>query len=233
MPHPDFFVLASTSPRRRQFIEAIGIPFMVIAPGRADGVEEVDETPLPDEQPATLVQRLSKLKAKAVVDHLPDLLPQINQYTHLTVIAADTVVVLNNQILGKPANQNEATQALRQLRAEPHFVYSGLTVAQPQLPGSVDAIFVTHLHQSKVWMRHYSDQEIEAYVAGGSPMDKAGAYGIQDDEFMPVARLDGCFASVMGFPFGEFNAALQEINLSLPEIAPVCQKLTNQNCCLL
>ncbi len=233
MPHPDFFVLASTSPRRRQFLEALKIPFTVIAPGQANGVEEIDETPLPDETPTSLVQRLSKLKAKAVVDHLPELYPQINQYAYPAVIAADTVVVQNNRILGKPATPQEAIQVLRQLRAEPHFVYSGLTVAHPPQSDTDEAIFVTRLHQSEVWMRHYSDREIEDYVAGGSPMDKAGAYGIQDEEFIPVARLDGCFASVMGFPFGEFEIALREIGLSLPEIAPVCGQLTNQDCCLL
>ena len=233
MPHPDFFILASTSPRRRQFLEALGIPFTVIAPGQAHGGEEIDETPLPNETPANLVQRLSRVKAQAVVDHLKTLLPQINQYTHIAVIAADTVVVLDGVILGKPDTPNEATQMLQHLREKPHFVYSGLTVAQPAQTGKETATFVTRLHQSKVWMRFYSNQEIEAYVAGGSPMDKAGAYGIQDNEFAPVARLDGCFAGVMGFPFGEFTAALQEINLSLPEISPVCKQLIGQGCCLL
>jgi len=161
------------------------------------------------------------------------LFPQIHQYTHTAVIAADTVVVLDGVILGKPDTPNEATQMLQQLRESPHFVYSGLTVAQPPQTDKETATFVTRLHQSKVWMRPYSNQEIETYVAGGSPMDKAGAYGIQDNKFAPVARLDGCFASVMGFPFGEFAIALQEINLLLPEINPVCKQLTGQDCCLL
>jgi len=233
MPHPAFFILASTSPRRRQFLEAVRIPFKVIAPGKADGVEEIDETPLPNEVPDKLVQRLSRVKAQAVVDHLPYLFPQLSQYKYPAVIAADTVVVLDGVILGKPATPNRATQMLQQLREQPHFVYSGLTVAQPSPTGTDDTMFVTRLHQSKVWMRPYSNEEIEAYVATGSPMDKAGAYGIQDAKFAPVERLDGCFASVMGFPFGEFSTALKEINLSLPEITPICRQLTGQGCCLL
>ena len=233
MPYPDFFILASTSPRRRQFLEALAIPFTVIAPGQAHGSEEIDETPLQNELPNKLVQRLSRVKAQAVIDHLPDLFPQINQYTHTIVIAADTVVVLDGVILGKPATPYEATQMLQQLREKPHFVYSGLTVAQPPQRSKETATFVTRLHQSKVWMRPYSNQQIEVYVATGSPMDKAGAYGIQDNKFAPVARLDGCFAGVMGFPFGEFATALKEMDLSLPEIAPICGQLTDQDCCLL
>ena len=233
MPFPNFFILASTSPRRRQFLEALGIPFTVIAPGQANGVEEIDESPLANETPANLVQRLSKVKAQAVVDHLPKLYPQINQYTHAAVIAADTVVVLNGAILGKPDTPNEATKMLQHLREKPHFVYSGLTVVQPPRTSKETVISVTKLHQSKVWMRPYSNPEIRVYVASGSPMDKAGAYGIQDKIFAPVARLDGCFASVMGFPIGEFATALKEMDLSLPETPPICKQLIGQDCCFL
>ena len=114
---------------------------------------------------------------------------------------------------------------LRQLRKRPHKVYSGLTVVRP--PRTI----VTQLHTSLVWMRSYSDQEIDQYVSSGSPLDKAGAYGIQDLAFAPVARLEGCYASVMGFPLGELADALHKVGLALPAIGPLCHKLTGFPCC--
>ncbi len=228
MPHAHHFILASTSPRRREFLELLGVPFTVISPGSATDQGEIDETPLPNETPANLVQRLSQAKAQAVVNNLSTLLPSIekNKRQSLVVIAADTVVVLDNKILGKPNNPAEATQMLKLLRQKPHYVYSGLTVAQPKIENRI-----TRLHQSKVWMRPYTDAEIAAYVAGGSPLDKAGAYGIQDQPFAPVERLEGCFAGVMGLPLGELADALKEIELSLPEIGPICSQHIGAHCC--
>jgi predicted house-cleaning NTP pyrophosphatase (Maf/HAM1 superfamily) len=80
-------------------------------------------------------------------------------------------------------------------------------------------------------MRPYSNDEINQYVDDGSPLDKAGAYGIQDLDFAPVARLEGCYASVMGFPLSEFADALQKVELALPAIGPVCHQLTSYPCC--
>ena len=144
------------------------------------------------------------------------------------------MVVLRDNILGKPKDPIEATQMLRDLRDRPHQVYSGLTVAAVDRsadcnPHSMQMI--TRLHQSTVWMRPYTDAEIEAYVATGDPLDKAGAYGIQNKGFAPVARLEGCFASVMGFPLGELAAALRELGVSLPEIGRLCVGHTGQKCC--
>jgi septum formation protein len=248
MPHhspqilPDhFFVLASGSPRRREFMELLGLSFIVVTPSSIEEKKPVDETPLPGEKPPALVQRLSRVKAEAVAATLPSLtLPAFvsltkNQAHQAIVIAADTIVVLKNKILGKPNNPAEAEQMLRQLREQHHFVYSGLTVAavswEPDQPQAHITKSVTRLHQSKVWMRQYTDAEIEAYVASGDPLDKAGAYGIQNKAFAPVAQLEGCFASVMGFPLGELAAALKEINISLPAIAPLCTQHTDHLCC--
>ncbi len=232
------FILASTSPRRRQFLQILNIPFIVVAPGSYTKSGEVDESPLPNETPAQLVQRLSQIKAQAVVNHLAAHLAALNQRvdTHRNVIiAADTEVVLDNKILGKPANAAAAVRMLRRLRKKPHLVYSGLTVIAPQPPNQADAknksIMATRLHQSRVWMRPYSDAEIETYVATGSPLDKAGAYGIQDQPFAPVEKLEGCFASVMGLPLGELAAALAEIDISLPEINAACSRYTGVPCC--
>lgn len=226
LPRPDYFILASTSPRRRQFLQALGIPFAVIAPGAAHGLQEVDETPLPGEHPARMVERLSQAKAQAVTAHLPELFPDVARYPRLLVIAADTAVVLDNAILGKPVSPAEATAMLQLLRRRPHLVCSGLTVIDPHRDAAV-----TRLQQSQVWMRAYTDPEIDNYVSTGSPLDKAGAYGIQDVPFAPVDHLAGCFAGVMGFPLAELAAALAELGYSLPEIAPICRQLTQHRCC--
>ena len=234
-----FFVLASGSPRRREFMELLGLPFIVITPSSIE--KPIDETPLPGEKPPALVQRLSRFKAEAVAVALPSLtLPTFapltkNQAHKAIVIAADTIVVLGNKILGKPNNPAGARQMLKKLREQVHSVYSGLTVAAVSWePDQLQAHItesVTRLHQSKVWMRQYTDVEIEAYVASGDPLDKAGAYGIQNKTFAPVAQLEGCFASVMGFPLGELAAALKKINISLPPIAPLCTRHTDYPCC--
>lgn len=80
-------------------------------------------------------------------------------------------------------------------------------------------------------MRPYTDAEIDAYIASGDPLDKAGAYGIQNKTFAPVERLEGCFANVMGLPLGELAALLEELGLSLPEVAPRCSRYTGHPCC--
>jgi MAF protein len=143
----------------------------------------------------------------------------------LVIVGADTEVVLEERILGKPGDRSEAVAMLQQLRNHPHRVYSGLTVIRP--PQTI----VTQLHISRVWMRPYRNHEINQYVNDGSPLDKAGAYGIQDLDFAPVARLEGCYASVMGFPFGEFADALLKVGLALPAVGPICHKLTSYPCC--
>lgn len=256
------FILASTSPRRREFLEILGLPFSVVSPGLASvpakgesttsggSSASVDETPLPHEFPSDLVQRLSRTKAKAVADHLAMVLPtlDISHVSQVVIIAADTVVVSQAQILGKPQNQAEASQMLNMLRQGAHDVYSGITVAyfpiqmpalaDPVLPDSnlLDEIphkltYITRVHHSQVWMRPYSDDEITAYVATGSPLDKAGAYGIQDQPFAPVEHLVGCFASVIGLPLADLATILSGIGVTLPDIGPLCSQYTGAHCC--
>lgn len=236
-------ILASGSPRRRELIQLLGLPFTVIRPQQpapdGPGWVEIDETPQPQEAPAALVQRLSRLKAEAVATHLPHLVDGTPPPQPL-ILAADTTVVLRNEILNKPANPAEARQMLRHLRRESHLVYTGYTLAVPAQTAALlpqltaapsESLFLTRLHCSEVWMRPYTDDEIEAYIASGSPLDKAGAYGIQDESFAPVARLVGCFASVMGLPIGDVAATLTSLGLSLPAIGPLCHHFTGAECC--
>lgn len=246
-------ILGSGSPRRRELLERLGLNFTVVLPD--DRLNEsnggINETPLPNEAPPDLVRRLSQTKARVVLEQLTSQpLPNANPppshiQTHKEIIiAADTVVVSTGQILGKPTGRDQAKQMLQQLRQDqPHNVYSGLTVAVrhreltktnpliEQQPATSGTHFFTRLNQSKVWMRPYTDAEIEAYLDSGDPLDKAGAYAIQNKDFAPVECLEGCFASVVGLPLGDLAAILAEIGCLLPEIAPHCAGYSDYPCC--
>ncbi len=263
MPYPTHghynIILASGSPRRRELLKILGLPFIVALPESGPESEKeanrtgIDETPLPGESPPDLVQRLSLAKAQAVAAYLPSMTSSdsisATDRAKVIIIAADTVVVLEGKILGKPTGPIQARQMLKWLRQrQRHYVYSGLTVGvweQSVGPGEMLSLgqhdnsktqflnlhLLTWLNQSKVWMRPYTDAEIEAYIASGDPLDKAGAYGIQNKTFAPVERLEGCFVNVMGLPLGDLAAALGKIGLSLPEIAPLCSQHTDHPCC--
>ncbi len=237
---PSFIILASGSPRRREFLELLNLPFVVVA-------GDIDETPLLAEPPAELVQRLSRGKAEAVAHILTKthVLPLLGNFIpdSAIIIAADTVVVLEHEILGKPSHPTAAAHMLKQLREKPHYVYSGITVgqwtvnphsfenrAEPILE-SVPTQLITRYQRSQVWMRPYTDEEIAAYIASGDPLDKAGAYGIQNKSFAPVARLEGCFASVMGLPFHEIIISLHELGVTLPDTATLCSQHIGYRCC--
>ena len=170
-------VLASNSPRRRQLLSLTGWKFTVSA-------ADVDESLSSNESPFDYVLRLAETKARAI----PTDVDQI-------VLAADTTVVNGGDILGKPKDSTEAAAMLKQLRGRTHQVYTGIALFRPR-----DGLLLKDLCVTDVPMRDYSDEEIDAYVQTGDPLDKAGAYAIQHPEFKPVAQMDGCFASVMGLP---------------------------------
>jgi MAF protein len=202
-------ILASGSPRRRQLLSLLGIPFVIKAAG-------VDETQLDGEPPTELVLRVSQAKALAVSDVRPDEL----------VVAADTIVVLDGVVLGKPVDPDDAARMLRELRGRAHWVYSGVSVWHP-----ASRRLERELGQSLVWMREYADDEIAAYVDGGDPLDKAGAYAIQHPEFAPVSRVDGCWLSVMGLPLCHLARALVRFGLVVPASVPAaCQAFTQRDC---
>lgn len=202
-------ILASGSPRRRQLLSLLGIPFVIKAVA-------IDESPLFGEPPTELVLRVSQAKAFAINDVRPDEL----------VIAADTVVVLDGQILGKPESPSDATQVLQRLRDRPHLVYSGLTVWKP-----ASREMVSELGESVVWMRDYGDDEIAAYVASGDPMDKAGAYAIQHPEFDPASRVEGCRLNVMGLPLCHLRRALARFGVIVPSNVPgTCLAFNQRDC---
>jgi MAF protein len=170
-------ILASNSPRRRQLLALAGWEFKVSA-------ANVDESQRPNESPDDYVLRLAETKARAV-----------RADTDQIILAADTTVVDGREILGKPKDSAEAVAMLKRLRGHTHQVYSGIALFRLS-----DGLLLKDLCITDVPMRAYSDEEIEAYVQTGDPLDKAGAYAIQHPEFHPVVSLEGCFASVMGLP---------------------------------
>jgi MAF protein len=173
-------ILASNSPRRRQLLSLTGWQFTVSA-------ANVDESQVANESPADYVLRLAATKARAVATS--------PENTDKIILAADTTVVDGADILGKPIDSAEATAMLKRLRGHTHQVYTGIALFRPG-----DGLLLQDICVTDVPMRDYSDEEIDAYVQTGDPLDKAGAYAIQHPGFQPVARMDGCFASVMGLP---------------------------------
>ena len=168
-------ILASQSPRRQELLKLFRRPFTV-------EVADVDEK-MDDSQPAySEVARVSRRKAEAVAREQEDV-----------VIAADTIVVCDGQILGKPKSTEHAVQMLTMLSGRAHQVMTGLTVVRGN--EVVNCTEVTDL-----WFRKLSRKEIEDYVATGEPMDKAGAYGIQGGAALFVQRLEGDYYNVMGLP---------------------------------
>lgn len=207
MPHQ--LILASSSPRRQELLQRLGVRFEI-------ATADIDESQQPDEAPTALVQRLAREKAQTVAARRPG----------RAVLGADTIVVLDGEVLGKPAGANEATTMLRRLCGRPHTVWSALYAWNPAL----DCVAAA-LNESTVWMRSYGEDELAAYVASGDPFDKAGAYAIQHPGFAPVERIDGCYSGVMGFPLGEVAQALRTIGIDVPGQAAVACQPQLGRCC--
>jgi septum formation protein len=213
-------VLASNSPRRRELLRLGGWSFDTRP-------AELDESQRSGEAPAAYVLRLAESKAHACLRSLR------RRYRHAnaaqqdqTILAADTTVVDAGVILGKPKDPAEAAEMLHNLRGHSHQVLTGIAVLRPS-----DEILVTDLCVTQVPMRAYSDDEIDAYVASGDPLDKAGAYAIQHPGFHPVERLDGCYASVMGLPLCHLTRSLRKLGIApTTDIAVECQSALGYAC---
>jgi septum formation protein len=182
-------VLASASPRRRELLTLIGIPHTVRP-------ADVDESVLPNEDPAAYVERLAREKAHAIAGHDRDAL----------VIGADTTVVLDGEILGKPNDVPEAEAMVGRLSGRVHTVLTAVAVARG------DQI-VSGVEEVEVRFRTLTPTEIRAYVATGEPMDKAGAYGIQGFGATIVERIDGDYFAVMGLALGRLVRLMREVGV--------------------
>jgi len=189
MTGPLEVILASQSPRRRDLLDLIGITH-VVRPA------DIDESVLPDEAPIPHCERLARSKAATLAVRSPD----------AVVIAADTIVVLDGEILGKPADVGEARATLARLSGRTHTVHTAMAVA---LGGET----VSAVESVQVTFRPLTADEIAAYVATGEPMDKAGAYGIQGFGATIVERIDGDYFSVMGLGLRRLVALLAELGL--------------------
>jgi len=173
--------LASASPRRRELLGSLGLDFTVVVP-------EIDETPLHGEQPRAFAERLAEEKARAVP-------------TDGIVIAADTIVVQNETILGKPADAAHAREMLRALSNATHEVVTGVCIKNATHTEVFSVV-------TQVVFRSLEDAEIEDYIATGCPLDKAGAYAIQGGAAHMVRSINGSYTNVVGLPLCELHEAL-------------------------
>ena len=187
-------ILASSSPRRKQLLASIGLVFKTIIPN-------VDEKRITfDNQPQNHCQFLSVVKAMNVYNNLVDLSPKI-------IIAADTIVVLDNEIINKPEDADEAVYFLKKLSNNRHKVFTGISVLD-----STNGRLNCRYASTDVYFRKLSDAEIMDYVGTGSPLDKAGGYGIQDAYGrLFVKKIDGCYNNVVGLPLELLYEMLQNI----------------------
>ena len=181
-------ILASASPRRRELLTQAGFSFTVYP-------ADVDESVRRGEGPTAYVTRLAREKAQVVFDAIGD--------AEAVVLGADTTVVLDGEILGKPVDKADAVRMLRGLSGRTHRVITGLAVVTAR--GTEAGAEVT-----EVWFRELSDAEIVAYVETGEPMDKAGAYGIQGRAGKWIPRIEGCYFNVVGLPLARVSAMLEK-----------------------
>jgi septum formation protein len=185
-------VLASASPRRRELLDAIGLGFDV-RPIDLDEAAIAGRLP-----PADAAVAVATAKARGA-----------DGATGTVVLAADTTVVLDGRMLGKPADPADATRMLTALGGRTHTVVTGVTVRAPDSEWTAAV-------ESEVRMRRYDAAEIAAYVASGGGRDKAGSYGIQDEPFVPVEAIEGCYCNVMGLPLWTAYRLLREAGCTAP-----------------
>jgi septum formation protein len=192
--------LASGSPRRRELLTQIGVPFL-------SQIVPIDENPLPDELPVAYVERLARAKAQAG-------LAALSQPLDAVVLGADTAVVLDGRILGKPADAAEAQATLTALSGRSHQVLTAVALASPTR-------VAVRVVSSQVSFRPLRAEEIAAYWASGEPRDKAGSYAIQGLAAVFVSQLQGSYSAVVGLPLCETAELLEEFAISCWQSLPV------------
>ncbi|MBL0332397.1 MAG: septum formation protein Maf [Chlorobiota bacterium] len=184
-------ILASGSPRRMQLLKQIGIVFEVEIP-------QSDESIIVGESPSELVMRLSKLKATEIA----------NKLVTGIIIGSDTIVVLEGDVLGKPINKLDAISMLKRLSNKTHKVFTGYSIIDV-----VNKVTITNFNETEVKFRNLDENEIFQYVESGSPLDKAGSYGIQDDfGAVFIEYIIGDYYTVVGLPISKLYLDLKKIN---------------------
>jgi len=187
-------ILASGSPRRRDLLEKLGWNIKIIIP-------EIDETSLPGESPENLCVRLSVEKAAKIAA-----MPNNKEFL---VIAADTIVVIDGDVLGKPVDEHEGVRMLKRLQGRAHDVLTGVSVIW-------QGKTLSGVEHTRVNFRPLSDEAVRAYAATGEGSDKAGAYAIQDKGSLLVASIEGDYFNVVGLPLRRLSMMLEEIGAELP-----------------
>ena len=184
------FILASKSPRRRRLLTQLGFEFGIMP-------AEIDEDDIDINDPAEFVTSLALAKAETIAAKLDE---------KAVILGSDTTVVIDGKMINKPADKDEAFRMLKTLSGRTHTVYTGIALVE-----SVSGRFVTDLQKTDVHFRELDDDEIKAYIDTGSPMDKAGAYGIQDDfGAVFVDNIEGCYYNIVGLPLELFYRKLKE-----------------------
>ena len=199
-------ILASSSPRRGELFALFRLPYRCVS-------ADLNENQLPDENPTDYVKRLALQKGEAInAENL--------------VLSADTIVVCEGEVLGKPANDHEAQEMLRRMRGKSHSVLTALALRQKST-----GLLLQDVCHTQVLMRTYSDTEIESYIQSGDYRDKAGGYAIQHKAFHPVAAVRGCFANVMGLPLCNLTCLLQHAGIAVEvDIPQACQRHLGITC---
>ncbi|MFH0257473.1 Maf family protein [Vibrio rumoiensis] len=189
--YPNFY-LASGSPRRKELLTQLGYQFNIVVPN-------IEEQQQPNELPLEYVERLSRQKAQAGVV----LISSIPEESQFPVLGADTIVVVDDQVLEKPNDYADCLRMLQSLSNRQHQVMTSVTVA-------TSTHHLTKVVVTDVWFKSLTEQEIEAYWQTGEPCDKAGGYGIQGIGGRFVSRIDGSFHAVMGLPLYETDELLNQ-----------------------
>lgn len=185
-------ILASSSPRRKQLLEQIGLEFDIITSDIEENIEK-------NENAGQLVERLALNKALDVAQRTQ---------TRNLVIGADTVVCKEQEILGKPRDKQEAYEMLKALSGRTHKVMTGVAIVEAPNGKSL----VMH-EETSVKFRDLSDDEIKEYIATGEPMDKAGSYGVQGKGALFIEKIDGCYFNVVGLPLSKFCIMIKEFGI--------------------
>ena len=202
IPVPDFIYLASQSPRRSQLLDQLGVRHALLLPDADEDTESL-EVQLRSEAPKTYVQRVTALKLQAAQQRLArrNLLPA-------PILCADTTVALGRSIFGKPEDAEDAKRMLRALSNRPHRVMTAIAVGW----GDQYAVACS---ESWVTFAEWSEPDIDAYVASGEPMGKAGAYAVQGRAAAYIAHISGSYSGIMGLPLFETAQALRSLGFRL------------------
>lgn len=203
-------VLASRSPRRIDLLTNLGLRFEIVE-------SRSDESYPPGMKPAEVVKHVAHDKAQEVFERLAKQCStsEIGK-NPLVVIGADTMVVLDGQLLGKPSSKEEAVSMLKRLSGRSHIVFTGVTVLVSQVDaGKVSRLEFETVEQSNVYFRELAEKEIRAYVETGEPMDKAGAYALQGIGACLVEKIDGCSSNIIGLPIPKTVELLRQAGLNI------------------